>query len=95
MVSASYATLPVAKTAASCNAAVMARMTNDHLIAQMPRSVVVIEGSIVPCVWPCPPGCEFPCAPAGSEEGWTNPSQVRMDLSMGTPQRYFVISLNS
>ena len=40
MVSASNATLPEAKTTTSCKAAVIARITKDHLMAQMPFSVV-------------------------------------------------------
>ena len=40
----------------SCSAAVTARMTNDHLMAQMPRSVVAIDGSMTPWVWPCRAG---------------------------------------
>jgi hypothetical protein len=38
MVSASSATLPDQNTTTSCKAAVIARMTNDHLMAHMPRS---------------------------------------------------------
>ena len=63
MVSASSAMLPDTTTTSICKAAVTARITNDHLIAQMPRSVVAIVGSIVPCEcgWrPSGPGA--PCA---------------------------------
>src|SRR3954471_21630633 len=45
MVSARSATEPEITTTASCKAAVMARIMKDHLMAQMPRSVVAIVGS--------------------------------------------------
>ena len=48
------ATLPDRITITIWNTAVMARITNDHLIAQMPRVVVAMVGSITPwvCAWP-------------------------------------------
>ena len=54
IVSASSATLSESATITSCMRLVIARITNDHLIAQMPRAVVAIEGSITPWVWPWP-----------------------------------------
>ena len=50
IVSARSATLPETTTTTSCKAAVTARMTNDHLTAQMPRVVVAMVGSMTPCV---------------------------------------------
>ncbi len=52
IMSASRATLPDTNTTANWIAAVMARMMNDHLIAQTPRSVDAMLGSITPCVCP-------------------------------------------
>jgi hypothetical protein len=52
IVSASSATLPEKYTTTSCNSAVAARITKDHLIAQMPLAVVEMLGSITPWVWP-------------------------------------------
>ena len=54
MVSASNATLPETATTASCKTAVIARITNDHLTAQIPRAVVAMVGSMTPWVWPRP-----------------------------------------
>ena len=48
IVSASNATLPDIITTATWDKAVMARMTKDHLIAQIPRSVVTRVGSTTP-----------------------------------------------
>ena len=42
------ATDPDTRTITNWNAAVMARITNDHLIAQMPRCELVSEGSMTP-----------------------------------------------
>ena len=35
--------------------AVMDRPANNHQPAQIPRSVVRMDGSSIPCVWPCLP----------------------------------------
>jgi hypothetical protein len=60
MVSASRATLPEISTMKIWKTAVIARITKDHLIAQMPRSVVAIVGSMTPCVCAWPPSWLWP-----------------------------------
>src|SRR5215213_5302723 len=61
MVSESKATLPDISTTVSCKRAVAMRPTNDHLMAQIPRSEVAMAGSTAPWVWPCSPCPGWSC----------------------------------
>src|SRR3990172_5721508 len=54
IVSARSATLPEKRTTTTWKRAVASSPTKDHLIAEIPRCVERIVGSIIPWVWPWP-----------------------------------------